>query len=449
MIFPSRRGFLAASVGALAAAPLFAADQTIALASNPSNNPGGDDFTFAPTTLFLTWQSDPTTTMTIQWIGAVGEASDTKIAYAPLTSGSSATTQPATSPKSIWLTQSPLLRPFPFSDLKLFRAELTGLSPGVNYQFRIGHDSPTYRFRTMPAKLTDAFHFISGGDSGANIHAVNNNIQAARQDPQFALIGGDLAYENGKSVATTLAFIRNYSRTMIAKDGRMIPMIACIGNHEVDGGYDKPRAKAPFFYALFDGLFKDTSYTALDFGDYLSLILLDTGHNSPIGGEQTSWLEKTLKARVDHPHVFAVNHVPAYPSNRKMEAIPTTQPGEQPKGGTGVGNRKYWTPLFDKYRLPVVLEHHDHTFKRTKPLIDGMVNADGVIYLGDGSWGKLRAPQSPQKLHFLANASRDYHLSLHCLQGEERFHLALDEFGRVMDVGHSGQRKLGVVAMPS
>ena len=27
-------------------------------------------------------------------------------------------------------------------------------------------------------------------------------------------------------------------------------MVACIGNHEVDGGYGKPRTKAPFFFAL-------------------------------------------------------------------------------------------------------------------------------------------------------------------------------------------------------
>jgi hypothetical protein len=32
---------------------------------------------------------------------------------------------------------------------------------------------------------------------------------------------------------------------------RLIPLIAAIGNHEVDGGYQKPRDRAPFFYALF------------------------------------------------------------------------------------------------------------------------------------------------------------------------------------------------------
>jgi hypothetical protein len=318
------------------------------------------------------------------------------------------------------------------TDLKVFRAELTGLAPGTDYQFRIGRSSPVYRFRTMPAKATDAIQFVSGGDCGVNAHAVANNIQAARQDPMFAVIGGDLGYDNGRSVETSLAFIRNYSKHMIGRDGRLIPMVTCIGNHEVDGGYNRPRSKAPFYYALFDGLFPDTGYANLDFGDYLSLVLLDTGHTSKIGGEQASWLEKTLKTRADHPNVLVVNHVPAYPSVRNYQS-------------TGNGNREHWVPLFEKYRVPVVLEHHDHTFKRTKPLLSGLAHDNGVLYLGDGSWGRLRTPHTPEQLSYLVRSGRDYHMSLHRIQGDERFHLAMDEFGKVMDVSRTGQRKTGLV----
>ena len=92
-----------------------------------------------------------------------------------------------------------------------------------------------------------------------------------------------------------------------------------------------------------------------------------------------------------------------------------------------------------------MLEHHDHTFKRTKPLIGGLSHSNGVLYLGDGSWGRLRNPQKPDKLTHLAVSSRDYHLSLHRLQGDERYHLALDENGRVMDVTRTGQRTNGLV----
>jgi hypothetical protein len=361
--------------------------------------------------------------MTVQWVGTRGETSDTTVYYSP-----------ANDPQ--WQAKPTTPRPYAETDLKVYRAELAGLCPGTDYRFRIGKQSPTFRFRTMPAKATDTIHFVSGGDCGVNPHAVANNVQAARQDPMFAVIGGDLGYDNGRSVEVSLAFLRNYSKHMIGRDGQLIPMITCIGNHEVQGGYGKPRDKAPFFYALFDGLYPRTGYATLDFGDYLSLVLLDTGHTSPIGGDQADWLEKVLRARKDHPNVMVVNHVPAYPSYRSMV-------GRKGKEGTGAGNRKHWVPLFEKYRVPVVLEHHDHTFKRSKPLLGGLAHGNGVLYLGDGSWGKLRTPKSPEKLPYLARTSKDYHLSLHRLQGDERFHLALDEHGKVMDVCRSGQRTSG------
>ncbi len=424
MILTSRRAFFGTSFAALSAACLIGDEKT-----NKPAKKAPPETPFHPDTLFLTWQRDPTTTMTVQWIGATGETTDTTVTYAPLK-------------VEQWQAQSPKVRPYPRTDLKVYRTELTGLKPGTDYRFRIGKESPTYRFRTMPAKATDAIHFVSGGDCGVNSHAVANNIQAARQDPMFVLIGGDLGYDNGTSAATSLAFVRNYSKHTIGRDGRLIPLIAAIGNHEVDGRYSMPRAKAPFFYALFDGLYPEKGFASLDFGDYLSLVLLDTNHTTPIAGEQTDWLDKTLRARKDHPNVFVVNHVPAYPSYRNPESV-------NGKDGTGAENREHWVPLFEKYRVPVVLEHHDHTFKRTKPLLGGLSHNNGVLYLGDGSWGKLRTPKSPDKLSYLAASSSDYHLSLHRLQGNERFHLALDERGRVMDACHSGQRRSGIVPASS
>ena len=65
----------------------------------------------------------------------------------------------------------------------------------------------------MPAKATDSFQFVSGGDCDVNPHAIANNILAAKQDPMFALIGGDLGYDDGKKVDKSLGFVRNYSRT--------------------------------------------------------------------------------------------------------------------------------------------------------------------------------------------------------------------------------------------
>jgi hypothetical protein len=252
------------------------------------------------------------------------------------------------------------------------------------------------------------------------------------QAPAFVVIGGDIAYENGRDPSRFLEFLQNYSDDL--RDGeRLIPLVGGIGNHEVDGGYEQTREKAPFFYSVFDGLYPETGYAALDFGQYLSLVFLDTGHTSDIAGAQTDWLERVLKEREECPNVFVVNHVPAYPSHREFQ-------GNADETGTGAANRKHWVPLFERYNVDAVFEHHDHTFKRTHPLLDGRPNENGVLYLGDGTWGRIRKPTDMDKRPYLAVASEDYHISVHRIEGRQQFHVALSDEGRVVDVSTSTKR---------
>jgi hypothetical protein len=363
--------------------------------------------------LFLTWQQDPTSTITIQWV-APECCDEVPLQFAPLTNDE-------------WEPARAVARPYRGTDLKVYRSELTRLSPGTEYKFQVGDATAEYRFRTMPLKMTDEFSFVSGGDAGVGEHAVSSNIIAAKQDPHFVLMGGDLAYDNGRSPETFLKFLKNYSRTMLDSEGRLIPMVSCLGNHEVDGGYDAPREKATSYLSLFDGFYSDKTFGVLDVGDYLSLVLMDTGHVAPIAGEQTEWLRRTLQDREDRPHVIAVHHVPCYPSFRNPQ-------GKDGGGGTGEEQRTQWCPLYERYRVDLVLEHHDHTFKRTHPMADGIRDPNGVLYLGDGSWGKLRVPKTPEERPYLAKVSSAYHITLHRFQGNQRFHVALEDTGRVADV---------------
>lgn len=421
-----------------------------------------DDPAFKPDTLFLTWQRDPTTTITIQWIGRVRDVDEPVIRYRER-SNNDWVVGPVAKAKAFPVIELPAraegkerdgrdreVAPMPKEaaaavpvgkgvptgpvDFSVFRAELINLTPGTEYEFLIGTRSKMYRFRTMPAKATKAFHFISGGDVGINSHALANNRIAALQDPMFALVGGDLGYDNGVSGNTAIQFIRNYASTMIDSQGRLIPMVAMLGNHEVRGSYNKTLADATFFTPLFDGLFRETSYATLDFGDYLSLVLMDTGHCAKIGGAQAEWLDKTLADRAGRPHLIVAGHVPCYPSYRNPTGI-------NAKFGTGEEQRKEWVPLFEKHQVDIVLEHHDHTFKRTHPLTGGTVDqATGITYLGDGSWGKLRIPKEPEKRNYLADVAPEYHLTLHRLEGEQRFHLALGETGKVLDIFRTGKK---------
>ncbi len=123
---------------------------------------------FEPTALFLTWQRDPTTTMTIQWIGSEADAASRPIWYSKTGSKE-------------WRQQPGRPKPFPKTDKSVIRSELTGLAPDTEYSFRVGLDSAEQRFRTMPAKATNAIHFVSGGDAGIGSHPVQTNRVAAAQ----------------------------------------------------------------------------------------------------------------------------------------------------------------------------------------------------------------------------------------------------------------------------
>ncbi|MFO1019878.1 MAG: metallophosphoesterase family protein [Planctomycetales bacterium] len=385
-----------------------------ALAADAPNVP-----TFAPQAKFdpeivlLSWQSDPTTSMTIQWVGKENEAAERLI-------------WSAAAGAMDWRSTPPTKHQMPMTDLWIFRTELTGLKPGSEYRFRIGLDSPEYKFMTVPAKLTDSFQFVSGGDSGIDQHAQATNRVAAAQVPWFVFMGGDLAYENGRDPKTFVQFLKNYSQQVRTPDNRLIPMVACIGNHEVNGSYGHKPSSAPFFYAMFGGFFKDGGYGVLDFGDYLSLVLLDSNHTTPVAGEQTSWLDKTLKERQERPHVLVGYHVPSYPSVRDVDL-------DHNEKGVGIDTRKHWVPLFERYNVDAVMEHHDHAFKRSHPLMGSQVSKNGIVYLGDGSWGKIRLPKTPEQRPYLAVSKQSYHLSVHRLEAVERFHLAISDTGKVVD----------------
>jgi acid phosphatase type 7 len=73
MFSVSRRAFLGASLAGLATGRLLADDPPAAAEK------AAEDAAFQPGTLFLTWQRDPTTTMTVQWVGTSGETADTTI----------------------------------------------------------------------------------------------------------------------------------------------------------------------------------------------------------------------------------------------------------------------------------------------------------------------------------------------------------------------------------
>ncbi|MFC4872023.1 metallophosphoesterase family protein [Negadavirga shengliensis] len=332
-------------------------------------------------------------------------------------------------------------------------------TPASNYQFRVGEFERVYSFRTMPEKNYSPIRFAAGGDTSHGEMFRQMNCTAMKYDPDFIVWGGDLAYANGReeNLDRWISWFDRLREDLVTEDGRVVPVVLAIGNHDVlDHHYpgsettigktlgmpdfitqvkrgefaeatDKMRAeKGPYFYALF-AFPGQPGYGVLDFGNYLSLIILDSSHSNLISGQQTSWLKEVLKSRAGRPHVIPVYHKPAYPSGR-------VQPG-------GIRNQfwseqvfQHWVPLFEEFGVRVALENDDHTYKRTYPLRRDMVDPSGIVYLGDGSWGvEKKEPKTPEEVWYLKKSASENSAIIVTLHGPHQHFLMVNEEGTVID----------------
>src|ERR1043165_9555106 len=222
---------------------------------------------FDPPELYLTWQRDPTTTMTVHWLTA-SETASTAYFHRP--------------GETAWQKATGASRPLPASDRFIHTVELTGLAAGTNCEFCFAPGEKTFQFRTMPKDLRAPLRFIEGGDVYHTREWMDGmNQLAAKFDPAFVVIGGDLAYSMrntnvAESVTRWFDYFDSWKRNAVTPDGRLIPMLVTLGNHEVAGYWGKTPADAPGFYALFS-MPGPQVYNVLDFGKYLSLLLLDSG----------------------------------------------------------------------------------------------------------------------------------------------------------------------------
>jgi hypothetical protein len=353
-----------------------------------------------PAAIFVTWNGDPTTTVSVDWHVAAGSDIPAVELRGP--------------GMRRWRSYQGSAVPFPYSTRTARRARIDRLRPGAVYELRVG-GSRIYRYRTMPARLTRPIRFATGGDTQAGLEQFGpmNRVAAAR-DVDFVLFGGDLAYSNGdpRLVGREQTWYETVTRTLVTRSGRLIPVIAAIGNHEVFSSRDTTEATAQMmretgvkrgdspYYTALHAHARERQYGVVDVGDYLSLVLLNTGHTAPVQGAQAEWLRGVLAERSTVRHVFPVYHVPGYPSVRAFD------------GSTSVLVREHWAPLFEEFGVRVAFENHDHAYKRTHPIRAGRRDSTGVVYIGDGAWGAAPRPigrEHTEPAWYLATAKSANH----------------------------------------
>ncbi|MDF2549098.1 MAG: conserved putative secreted protein [Chlamydiales bacterium] len=369
-----------------------------------------------PYAIYASWIEDPATTMVIRWItdeAALGQAFLFK-------------EEGAEEWQKATVERSPFPEGRPYS---ICSASLKGLRPDQVHLFQLEGEAECYRFQTMPALFKEPISFAVGGDTmRKDVQDFSTTCrQAAKQNPRFCVLGGDLAYAadafglQKEHFTFWFDWIQVWSDTMRTHQNQLIPLIAVIGNHDVKRRYNQTPKEAPVFHALFP-LPEGKTYRTLDFGSYLSLFLLDSGHCHPITGRQQKWLKRSLLERMGQKTRIPIYHIPAYPCVRDFKTLHSAL------------IRKHWVPLFESGQVHAAFEHHDHAYKRTYPLLQGTVDEKGVVYFGDGAWGvEARDPKTPEELWYLASSAGKNHFILVTLLETGRLYQTISAQGEVID----------------
>lgn len=303
------------------------------------------------------------------------------------------------------------------------RVTIHHLSPNKKYYYSIGDvktmskPSEARYIKTVPALGSkEQVRIWALGDFGSGsanqksvLKAIVDFTSTKRPDAWIWL--GDNAYSNGKEEEYQARVFDIYQNDFFQNTA----LYPAPGNHDYAGKHDP---SLPPYFKIFSMPFSGEvgglpsgapSYYSVNIGQ-AHLVSLDTELTEPSGnqvmdgkGLQFEWLERDLKAN-KLPWVIVYFHKPPYS-----------------KGSHDSDNesdmkrmRENVNPLFEKYRVDVVLAGHSHVYERTYPMRGHYgVNAtfdpqkhvvakekssnhyvvgkegQGVIYVVNGSGGQL------------------------------------------------------------
>ena len=323
-----------------------------------------DDYEFAsstaPTGLILTWQNDPSETMSMTW--RTEEEADSMIYYTPVSEDD-----------EDYEHQQARTWTFEETDYWVHGGELRNLKPDTEYKayVRSGEEEgEKFKFKTAPADSQD-ITFLTGGDSRSNVMERREvNRRAAELKPDFVLFTGDLQETPPSRDSNWIRWFKDWEELMITEDNRKIPIVPVLGNHEVVGGYHGGRADAQYYYNSFL-LPGNEKYYTLQYGPDLTIISLDTGHTSEVDGPQLDWLENYALPGIETDWAVAQQHMQAFTSGSDDDIRFQT--------------RDYWVPLYEEYDVDLVNEAKSHTLKiseRIKGIYQAREDIDSWIVSG-------------------------------------------------------------------
>jgi hypothetical protein len=286
--------------------------------------------------------------------------------------------------------------------------ELTGLTPGTAYHYRIRSTDGTIgsdnTFTTAAANIT-SFNFVVYGDP-RGLQFSNEPYYTRHQalcdwinqnGYNFAIETGDTVWGGNATVAYPLAAQGYY--TDFYKLERNLAgsksVMATMGNHEVQPPDSGGTSTFTYYYSLYEGAYPTNGPSgntgrvySFNYGNahFVCLSSYQVGASN-----QVTWLNADLAAARANPNIkwiFAFMHYPLYTTAGHM--------GD----ATQIAELTYWLPLFDQYHVDMVFGGHNHCYERSKSLKAGAVvdDGEGTVYVTNGLGGAEFNTTAPSPL---------------------------------------------------
>ena len=265
----------------------------------------------------------------------------------------------------------------PFVGRNVYSAEITGLTPGAKYIYRVnsgdGNVSDTYHFTTASGKgnnfsflwLTDNHYHDAGASMGETYlyaEEVIKQAQIMRPELSFVFDTGDMIDRGGSANIWDLMF----SKRMTLKD---LPLVGTTGNHElyINGtGQTTNR-----FHAAYNALPKNSvdgkiGTSCYFFYNDVLFILFESVHPSSYN-EQLKWLDDVLRTTREQ-------------NSARLIVMGTHKPIHSENASYASQDRdENIMALCDKYSVDLVLTGHYHSEEVFKDYYEGTFSDNPLL----------------------------------------------------------------------
>lgn len=305
-----------------------------------------------PDQVLLTWSSDPSTSIDIQW------RTDTTVQSGLVKYRVKGAETGKTQQAEKYVMEDRELMNDRF--IHRFTARIRNLQPGTDYEYLIAPENDWKKAFTFSTPANDdSFSFIWFGDVHHKKEFGDLHKKAGTAHPEVAFytIAGDLVGDGLYRDQWDDLF--EFSEEVNCRK----PLMNVPGNHDNRLGLGAKMYRDMFSYPTNgpEGVPKEQTYSFT----YKNVLFLMLDATSSVEA-QTAWVEEQL-ANTKATWKIAVFHFPPYNWEEPYLDI-----------------QEEWIPLFDKYHVNMVFSGHIHYYMRSKPMKAGEVTdsyKEGTAYI--------------------------------------------------------------------